>query len=284
MQHHPRLGTAPRTIPTEEAMTRATLLEHGLIVGHAAQPPGAATSCCAASASWPSGRTCARSCPPACRWARWRWSTATAWRSRRASSTCTPTTMPSCSMCLLSMTPKLSQGITTVVTGNCGCRRLRGRRRVGALTLLGRSFKYPSVARARTACAGAGGPACAQRGSAGGAHHTALCLHGRPVAAGQREQLEAMCARPRCSRPKARSACSAVLRRGHAGARGRGHRARAVRATTACTPPTCARRWPTSSMRCTRRSAHRLHGGRAADHFASQAPAPPKTARRKRCR
>ena len=46
------------------------------------------------------------------------------------------------------MTPKLSQGITTVVTGNCG---LSVAPYVvdepqGALTLLGRSFRYPSVA------------------------------------------------------------------------------------------------------------------------------------------
>ena len=46
------------------------------------------------------------------------------------------------------MTPKLSQGITTVVTGNCGLSVAPYvvDEPLGALTLLGRSFKYPSVA------------------------------------------------------------------------------------------------------------------------------------------
>jgi N-acyl-D-amino-acid deacylase len=45
------------------------------------------------------------------------------------------------------MVPKLSQGITTVVTGNCGLSvapYVTGEAK-GALTLLGNSFKYPSV-------------------------------------------------------------------------------------------------------------------------------------------
>ena len=46
-------------------------------------------------------------------------STAPAWRSHPASSTSTPTTTPSCCDDP-DMLPKLSQGITTVVTGNCG--------------------------------------------------------------------------------------------------------------------------------------------------------------------
>ncbi len=47
-----------------------------------------------------------------------------------------------------SMTPKLSQGVTTVVTGNCGLSvaPLVAPEPTGALTLLGRHFRYPSVA------------------------------------------------------------------------------------------------------------------------------------------
>ncbi|MEP6773820.1 MAG: amidohydrolase family protein, partial [Polaromonas sp.] len=45
------------------------------------------------------------------------------------------------------MFPKLSQGITTVVTGNCGLSvaPFVVEEPQGALTLLGNSFKYPSV-------------------------------------------------------------------------------------------------------------------------------------------
>jgi N-acyl-D-amino-acid deacylase len=46
------------------------------------------------------------------------------------------------------MLPKLSQGVTTVVTGNCGLSvaPLVVEQPQGALTLLGQSFRYPSVA------------------------------------------------------------------------------------------------------------------------------------------
>src|SRR5687767_3185024 len=46
------------------------------------------------------------------------------------------------------MTPKLSQGITTVVTGNCGLSVAPyvTDEPQGALTLLGRGFRHPSVA------------------------------------------------------------------------------------------------------------------------------------------
>lgn len=56
------------------------------------------------------------------------------------------------------MAPKLSQGITTVVTGNCGLSVAPYvvSEPKGALTLLGNSFKYPSVAAYSRAVAKAG--------------------------------------------------------------------------------------------------------------------------------
>jgi len=92
------------------------------------------------------------------------------------------------------MTPKLSQGITTVVTGNCGLSVAPYvvDEPLGALTLLGRSFKYPSVA-AYARAVQLAQPALNVAPLVG---HTTLrfaCMSdlSRPASA---QQLEAMCA------------------------------------------------------------------------------------------
>ncbi|MBL8345941.1 MAG: D-aminoacylase [Rubrivivax sp.] len=91
------------------------------------------------------------------------------------------------------MTPKLSQGVTTVVTGNCGLSvaPLVAAEPTGALTLLGRHFRYPSVA-AYAQAVGQARPAVNVAPLVG---HTTLrtsCMDDltRPASA---PQLEAMC-------------------------------------------------------------------------------------------
>jgi N-acyl-D-amino-acid deacylase len=91
------------------------------------------------------------------------------------------------------MTPKLSQGITTVVTGNCGLSVAPyvTDRAQGALTLLGNAFRYASVALYAAAVAEAG-PAVNVAPLVG---HTTLrfaCMDDltRPAAA---QEVEAMC-------------------------------------------------------------------------------------------
>ena len=92
------------------------------------------------------------------------------------------------------MTPKLSQGVTTVITGNCGLSVAPYvvNEPPGALTLLGRSFRFPSVAAYAHAVAQAA-PAVNVAALVG---HTTLryaCMDdlSAPADAGQ---LQAMCA------------------------------------------------------------------------------------------
>jgi len=92
------------------------------------------------------------------------------------------------------MTPKLSQGVTTVVTGNCGLSvaPLVVEEPTGALTLLGRHFRYPTVA-AYAQAVGQARPAVNVAPLVG---HTTLrtaCMDDlrRPASAAE---LEAMCA------------------------------------------------------------------------------------------
>jgi len=91
------------------------------------------------------------------------------------------------------MLPKLSQGITTVITGNCGLSVAPYvvDQPQGALTLLGHSFKYPSMATYAQAVAKAA-PAVNVAPLIG---HTTLrfaCMHdlARPASA---QEVEAMC-------------------------------------------------------------------------------------------
>lgn len=92
------------------------------------------------------------------------------------------------------MTPKLSQGITTVVTGNCGLSVAPyvTERPQGALTLLGHAFRYPSVARYAEAVAAAR-PAVNVAPLVGHTTLRSACMNdlARPASA---QELDAMCA------------------------------------------------------------------------------------------